>query len=218
MPAVKIFQQLRDRVMKSGGLLPEEKRAMFWFKNYADELDWWQAKYTKLTYDRLAKQTFTKQIVGPTMAYPGFFYFFMYDAKLKQTLPYWDKFPFVLVLHVQKDRFLGLNFHYLDYSHRARFFDALYRYREGRTPTKSEDRSMVRDIRMRMRVTYAILKYTTKYKAFKPCIKCYLKSHIKSPLMKVGAKEWDVALFLPVERFQKETKTAVWAESNRKIK
>lgn len=210
MPAVKVFQTLRDRVQKSNGLLPAEKRAMFWFQDYATDLDKWQRKNANMRYDTLQHREFTKQIVGPNRAEPGFFYFYMYDPKWKKELPYYDKFPFTLVLQRQGDRFLGLNFHYLDYYNRARLFDLLYPFREGRV-----SRPNVRDIRMRLKVTYHLLKVSSKYKAFQPCLKEYLVDHVRTPLLKVGAREWDIALFLPVEQFEKKTKQEVWKESKK---
>lgn len=209
MPKAKIFDQLRQRLVKDDVRLPAEKRAMFWFKEYASALRTWQRKYQGASFGKLQREDFTKQMVGASKASPGFFYFFNYDAKTKDELPYWDKFPFVLVLHLYKDGFLGLNFHYLSYQDRARFFDALYRFREGRAA-----RPTTRDIRMRLKVTYAILKVTTNLRAYKPCIKRYLSKHVRSSgLMKVGAKEWDLALFLPVAQFQKRSEPYVWRKS-----
>lgn len=216
MPAVKIFDELRKKIDKNKGMLPAEKRAMFWFQTYATELDVWQrrkdvknARYTDLAND----YKFTKQVVGANAAFPGCFYFYQYDPKHKMTLPYYDLFPFTLVLSVEKDSFLGLNFHYLDYFNRAMLFDAIYPFREGRLA-----RPDTRDIRMRLMITYDILKASSRYRAFKPCIKRYLVDHVRTPLLKVGAKEWDVALFLPVEAFVKQTKQQVWSESLKKMR
>jgi hypothetical protein len=212
MAAVKIFDLLRERINKSQGLLPMERRAWFWFKTYATELTKWQQQRGTMTYNKLSQQEFTKQSVAPSHVFPGFFYFYMYDPKLKATLPYYDRFPFTLVLSREANSFLGINFHYLDYKHRAMLFDAIYPFREGRV-----SRPNVRDIRMRMLITYDILKSAPRYKYFKPCIKRYLIQHVQTPLLKVGAKEWDVALFLPVEMFVKETKYNVWLESETKF-
>ena len=207
-----IFEELRKRVVASKGLLRAERRALFWFQTYQKELTRWQDKHEGDSFDDLLNEKFTKQIVGANSAFPGFFYFYVYDPKWKNELPYYDKFPFTLVLKHERDRFLGLNFHYLNYYDRALLFDALYPLREGRPA-----RQHVRDIRMRLKVSYDILKMSSKYKRFRPCIKEYLISHVRTPLMKVGAKEWDIALFLPVEQFEKETKTHVWKESQKKF-
>lgn len=206
--AVNIFDELRKRINKQQGMLPAEKRAMYWFRNYATQLSKWQRTHAKTTFDQLQLEKFSKQIVTPAGAFPGALYFFMYEAKWDEELPYWDQFPFTLVLSKEKDRFLGLNFHYLDYYQRAKFFDLLYPFREGRTATPT-----YRDLRMRLRVTYDILAASRRYKAFRPCIKSYLIEQVQTPLMKVSAHEWDIALFLPVESFVKKSKSFVWKES-----
>ncbi len=215
MPPVQIFEVLRARVKKQGALLPAEKRAMFWFANCAGPLKRWQEQTQGMRFAKLQNREFTKQLIAANQAQPGFFYFFNYHAKWEKELPYWDAFPFTLVLHRYPDGFLGLNFHYLDYRDRARLFDALYPLRQGRKPSKNENRSEVRDIRMRLRLTYAILKIarSNKYPHWKACIKRYLTTHIRTPLLKVGAKEWDVALFLPVHLFQKAPASTVWMDS-----
>lgn len=210
---VRIFQTLRDRIKKQNAMMPAEKRAMFWFQDYATELSAWQRRHTNRRFTTLVRDDFTKELVGANRALPGFFYFYLYDPKWKEELPYYDRFPFVLCLDSAPGRFRGLNFHYLDYNYRARLFDLLYPFRDGRP-----SRPTVRDIRMRLRVTYDLLKMSSKYKAFKPCFKEYLVPHVQTPLMKVGAKEWDVALFLPVESFVKETKAEVWRQSIKAIK
>ena len=210
MPSVKIFQTLRDKVKENNAMLPMERRAWFWFNDYAKQLFSWQQTYVDYPYDKLKRAEFTKQLVGSRQAQPGFMYFFLYDPKWKKELPYYDTFPYTLVLSVDKDSFLGLNFHYLGYGDRARFFDALYPFREGRA-----SRPNVRDIRMRLRVTYAILKMSQRYAPYKPCLKKYLMSHIKSPLLKVGAKEWDISIFLPVESFVKQSPSYVWRQSRK---
>ena len=65
----------------------------------------------------------------------------------------------------------------------------------------------------RLRVTYNLLKNVTKYKAFKPCMKRYRYSSMRTALLQVGETEWDVALFLPVEQFAKTTRLDVWNKS-----
>lgn len=208
----KIFEELRRKVAK-GDKIPAVNRATFWMQEYATALTRWQRHNQHMTFQKLSRRDFTKQMVTPSGVQPGFFYFYMYDPKWKETLPYYDLFPFTLVLSVQPDRFLGLNFHYLDYENRARLFDLMYEFREGRA-----SRPTVRDIRMRMQVTYDLLKASAKYHAFKPCLKEYLTAHLQTPLLKVGAKEWDIALFLPVETFVKETQQTVWRESRKQFR
>ena len=43
----------------------------------------------------------------------GSMYMFFYDAKHRETLPYWDSFPLVIMVQPVKGGFHGLNLHYL---------------------------------------------------------------------------------------------------------
>jgi hypothetical protein len=72
--------------------------------------------------------------------------------------------------------------------------------------------------RQRLLISYGILKSAAKYRYFKPCVKKYLSDHVNSKFMKIEPNEWDMALFLPLERFQKARKERVFSESLAQIK
>lgn len=122
---------------------------------------------------------------------PGFMYLFAYDAKHKETLPYYDRFPLIFPFSMQADHIMGINMHYLPLMYRARLMDALY---SVTTNQKFNDKT-------RLRISYDLLNSASKYKYFEPCVKMYLKSHVKSRFLMVPSNEWDIALFLPLERF-----------------
>lgn len=219
MPAVRLFDTLRQKVEKSGAVLPYEKRAMYFFQNYTTDLIRWQKQHSDITYGALSKNnTYTKKIVSPKLSLPGSLYFFLYDPKGAKILPYYDQFPFVLVLKRDQGSLLGLNFHYLNYRLRAMFFDLLYVFRD-RDPLASTSKvnQVDHDLAVRLRVTYDILSYTKKYRAFRPCIKRYLFSHFRTPLIQVGANEWPIALFLPVESFVGAPISTIWDDSEKMI-
>ena len=69
----------------------------------------------------------------------------------------------------------------------------------------------------RLKMSYKMLESASKFKHFKPCIKRYLTSQLRSKFMYIYPSEWDMALFLPLERFQGASKTQVWADSKKKI-
>ena len=58
----------------------------------------------------------------------GRMYLFFYDAKTKDKLPYWDRFPLIFILEITQDGFTGLNLHYLPPRLRVRFLYELYKY------------------------------------------------------------------------------------------
>jgi hypothetical protein len=199
--SVNIFDTLRARIEASHGIPPQERRALLWFRNFSSELQQWQTKNQRQTYQQLQTSAFTKRLVPPRLAFPGYLYFFMYRPLAAATLPVYDRFPLVLVLERYTDGFLGLNFHYLPYRARAVFFDALYstRFVGNKDP-----------LRARLNVSYQLLKTVSKYKAFEPCIHRYHHKGVTTPLLQVGETEWDLALFLPVERFAKMPRSDVW--------
>ena len=202
-----IFQQIRERIEKSGALKPMEKRALYWFKTFRTDLSEWQRKIGKVTFAELQQEPISKRLVSPSRMIPGCLYFFLYQPENTKTLPYYDRFPFVLVMDRQGDSFTGLNFHYLDYYWRAWLFDNLYDARR-----KDKD-----PLKVQLPFSYRIISETTKYKQFRPCYKRYLIKNLRSPLFQVGESEWDVALWLPVELYAKVPATDIWKESQRKF-
>jgi hypothetical protein len=69
----------------------------------------------------------------------------------------------------------------------------------------------------KLRISYDILNAASKFKFFRPTIKRYLSEKVKSRFLYINPTEWDIAIFLPVERFQKASKETVWNESRKSI-
>ena len=137
----------------------------------------------------------------------GKMYFFTYDPKTKDTLPYYDRFPLVFPIQPYDDGFLGLNLHYLDTGLRLLLLDRLA---ETRT-TKNINPNT------RLRLSYSLLENTGKLAIARPCIKRYLYSHVKSQFIEVYPDEWDQAALLPVSRFVKSSSRRVFAQSRKNI-
>jgi hypothetical protein len=137
----------------------------------------------------------------------GKMFLFAYDAKHKDTLPYWDRFPLIFPFSKLDDGFLGINMHYLPPPLRAKLMDALY-------DTINNDKM---DETTKLKISYSILNSASKFKYFAPCIKRYLNSHIDSRMVYIDPKEWDYALFIPLQRFQKAHANKVYADSRKII-
>jgi len=56
---------------------------------------------------------------------PGLMVTYVYDAKTKDKLPYWDRHPLIIVTDVTKDGWYGINFHYLAAAQRLALLEAL---------------------------------------------------------------------------------------------
>ena len=138
----------------------------------------------------------------------GRMFFFLYDAKHKDTLPYWDRFPLIIPISYDNESMLGINLHYLPINLRLVLLDKLYDY-------LTDDRF---DEKTRLRVSYNMLSNVSRFKEVEPCLKKYLFSQLESNFIEVPADQWEEAVFLPVEQFQGSTKLKVHNDSKRIIK
>jgi len=125
----------------------------------------------------------------------GDMYMFFYDPKHKDKLPYYDSFPLVIVIESAPGGFLGLNLHYLPPILRAKFLDALLEIASNKMYTDDT----------RFRISYELVKKTSRMKYFKPCVKHYLTAQVRSRLARVPAPEWEIATFLTTADWQKST-------------
>lgn len=142
-----------------------------------------------------------------TNVVPGNLYMFLYDPKLKATLPYYDRFPLVFPFRKVEGGFLGLNMHYLPYQMRVKLLDKLMNFKSN---SKMDETT-------RLRYSWALIDGVARYAPAAPCVKHYLTAHLRSPMRQVFAQDWATAMMLPVERFVGATKTEVWLDSRRKI-
>lgn len=201
MTKFNIYQELHQRVLKDHTLSNTERRSAYWFQRYARKLT--GAYQTQLSGNLIDADDATTdtQLVAPHAICPGQLYFFRYTpvpTQRNQNDPY-DAFPYVLITERDETRFSGLNFHYLSYYHRAVLFDLLYQNRyQHRKNTLAAC----------IAITPQILLQSTKYSLYKACYRSYLYSSCRSSMLQVGSSEWDLALFLPVELFQRTSKTA----------
>lgn len=138
---------------------------------------------------------------------PGNLYMYFYDPKLKDELPYYDRFPMVLPYRSLPGGFMGLNLHYLPYQLRVQLMSRLLTF-------KNNDKM---DGTTRIKYSWALIDGVSKYAAAQPCIKHYLIPHVKSAFRKIEPKDWGTAMLLPVERFVGASKETVWKDSRKKI-
>ena len=189
--------------------LAEERNSLQMDRLSRESVKWFMAKLANLKNpSRVATSIKREEYRNTTRFIKGGLFFFYYEPKTKEDLPYYDRFPLVLMLEKYDDGFLGLNLHYLPINYRVAFMDKLLDY--GRF---DEDGDPVR-----VRITYDILSATKRFKEFRPCIKRYLTSHIKSRILAVQPEEWETAVFLPVHNFKKAKADKVWRDSIQEIR
>ena len=191
-----IFQRLELQAFRAG-ITPRTKESRDWFRSKIKNMR--SIKREALMKEDPLKQT-SQEIVGGM-------YMFFYDPQHKETLPYYDTFPLVIVVGPAEGGFYGLNLHYLPPILRAKMLDALM---DITTNTKFNDST-------RFKMSYELLVKTSKLKYFEPCFKHYLNEHVKSKFAMVPAPEWEIATFLPTADFRKANSKKVYYDSKKMI-
>ena len=192
-----LFDDILVRGVRQGQIPARTQSARDWFRQKARE------NRSAAAYPANLMKTGDK-VTSPRT---GHMYHFYYDPKGKGTLPYYDRFPLIFMVGPAEKGFYGINLHYLPPKLRAALMDSLYSI----TTNKRYDENT------RLRLSYDLLKSATKYRYFKPTFKHYLTAHVNSQFMKIDSAEWDIALFLPTERFEKAGKARVFADSRKMI-
>ena len=190
-----IFQKLELAAFRNQ-ITPRTKESRAWFMKKARAI-------RGISREELMKE---EPISSSGRRIIGSMQMFFYDPKHKETLPYYDTLPVVIVVQPAKGGFLGLNLHYLPPTLRAMFLDALM---DNVTSKKSDD--------AKFDLTVRLLAGTSKLRYYEPCIKHYLNAHVKSKFAEVKAPEWEIATFLPTAQFQKASNTKVYADSRKMI-
>jgi hypothetical protein len=195
-----LFQTLEYEAFRAG-ITPRTSQSREWFRNKMSTIK--QINRAKLMKEEPI-QIKNRQVVGSM-------FMFFYDPKHKETLPYYDSFPLVIVLKPAEGGFLGLNLHYLPPVLRAKFLDALL---EVTNNNRYDDTT-------KFKLTYNALQRAAKMKYFKPCIKHYLTDQVRSRFAMVPAPEWEIAVFLPTADFNSQGKkysiNKVYADSRNMI-
>lgn len=189
---------LLDRIQQSlakEGLQPRTTKARNWLRAKIQDLN---PTRQALLADRIRLKD--KSIIGRM-------YFFYYDPKLKDSLPYYDRFPLVIPIEHYPDGILGLNLHYIHPKQRIILLDKLSEFANNDKYDKTT----------KLRLSYDLLKNVSKIYEMTPCIKRYLFNHIDSRFLEIGANEWDIAALLPVESFVGANSNKVYTESRKKF-
>jgi hypothetical protein len=192
-----VFDTIITKVVRSGQVPSRTDSARKWYRETASG------------YGRISERAMLRQETDrlTSTIQPGSMYMYMYDPKYKDTLPFYDRFPLVFPFRVESDRFWGINLHYLPLPYRAILMDGLYDLANN---TRYDEST-------KLRLSYQTLSRASKFRYFEPCVKQYLFSQLNSKFMYVYPSEWDIALFLPTERFTKASKTQVFAQSRKMI-
>lgn len=176
-----VFDRILTQGVRAGQIPSRTQEAREWYRDAA-------SKITTLQPGRLLKSDPDR---ARSTIRVGDMYLYHYDPKYKETLPYYDRFPLVFPFKRVPNGWLGINMHYLPLPYRAQLMDALYALSTNQRY----------DEQTRLRMNYDILNGAARFKWFKPTIHRYLINKVESRLIYIHPSEWDIALFLPLERF-----------------
>jgi hypothetical protein len=190
-----IFQTLANKGSKAGITNDFSQESIKWFRDAAFNVATVSAPKLMNDKDNVRTSLNSMNI--------GQMFMYFYDPKTKDVLPYYDKFPLIILVDFAEDGFYGLNLHYIAPQLRAKLMDALYTLRNN---NKYDDST-------KLKISYQILKGASRFKYFAPCFKRYLYGHVQSKYLFVQTENWDKALMLPTERFAKANKSRVFKDS-----
>lgn len=172
-----------------------------------DARDWYREKAREVVSISPGKIIAQNKTYSRNNVQPGFMYLFGYDPKMKKELPFYDRYPLIFPFKSEDGGFLGMNLHYLPHIMRARLMDELYDLTNNERFNDST----------KLIASYKFLNSASRYKYFKPCVKRYLFNHVTTRFLFIPSSEWDIALFLPLERFEKQSTSSVYKDSRFKI-
>jgi hypothetical protein len=190
----KLIDRIKSSLAKEG-LTPRTNASRAWLRAKVKDL--------KPTSEALMRDR--NRLKGKSMI--GKMYFYFYDPKTKDTMPYYDRFPLVIPIERYNDGFLGLNLHYIHPKQRMILLDKL-------SDTMSND---TYDENTKLKISYRYLAAASKIFEANACIKRYLFSHVDSRFLEITADEWDIAATLPVETFVGARTSKVYADSRKKF-
>lgn len=195
-----IFQSIADTGRTLGYINPRDSyKAREWFQKTARQV-------RSVNVDRLLEGTPSRNQTRLTPGDIGHMFMFWYDAKHKDKLPYWDRFPLCLPFHVARDHFKGFNLHYLSPYRRAQMLNELYKISRGPGT----------DVQ-KMQVSYSLLSSVARLSPLRATIKMYLTSNVRSRFFWIRPEEWDIVIGLPLARFVGASPTEVHRKSARQV-
>ena len=190
----KLLDRIKSSLAKEG-LSPRTNASRAWLRAKVNDL---KPTSSGLMTDK--QRLRTSSMIGRM-------YFYFYDPKTKDSMPYYDRFPLVIPIEQYNDGFLGLNLHYIHPKHRMVLLDKL-------SDTTSND---TYDEKTKFKINYRYLSAASRIFEATPCIKRYLFTQIESRFLEITADEWDIAAMLPVESFVGASTSKVYADSRKKF-
>lgn len=145
-------------------------------------------------------ETIKNNVKGHQVSKPqtGKLYAYIYDAKLKDTLPFWDKYPLIIYLGRGSGAYshlmYGLNLHYIPPKARQQFLEELLK-QYANTPTITNS--------TKLKIDWSKVK---GFAGADKMIKAYIPGNIKGKIIEVKPSDWANVVMLPTQQFMSKGK------------
>ncbi len=140
----------------------------------------------------------------------GRMFLYKYDPKHKETLPVWDGNPLVFFFNTfigdgnygEKgvQYLLGINVHYLRPRDRLFLFSNIVKFNND---TALREKS-------RLKLTWNVLKSFAAAQEAQHAVKMYRADHIRTQLIEINPRYWEVVMFLQIQNFVKGSNKLAW--------
>lgn len=191
-----IFDRLEKQAFRAG-ITPRTEESRKWFASKAKNM-------RSINREKLMRED---QLKRRNQSVVGGMYMFFYDPKHKDTLPYYDRFPLIIMVGKAQGGFYGINLHYLPPTLRLKFFANLMDIQGDKRLSDND----------KINITYKMLKGSSKLRQFAPCFKHYLTKHVQGNFAEVPVPEWEIAVFLPTADFRKANPYKVYNDTRKAI-
>lgn len=164
-------QSIRDRVKNDGAA--SNTKSQKWFD--------------KTIKDAVRGHKVSKPVAGKVYA-------FGYDAKYKDTLPYWDRFPLIVCLGFVRSPksgtvlIQGLNMHYVPPKARQEFLESILKYSNTKVISNNTT----------LKVDWSKVK---NLPGADKMIKNYLPSHVAGTITEIKPSDWSNVVLMPLQQF-----------------
>ena len=192
--AKNLFQKVEFEAFRAG-ITPRTRESRAWFRK----------RVQNMRVNRRELMA-SDPIEERSRSASGSMYMFFYDAKHRDTLPYWDAFPLIVAVGPAPKGFYGMNLHYLPIPLRAKFLDELMEI----TNNKRFDETT------KFNVSYSFLKRAANMRYFKPCYKHYLTSQVDGNLSYIPPRMGD-RNFLTRCQWQKGGRSQAYADARKMV-
>lgn len=160
-----------------------------------DELaEWFKGKLNDLKIGSRARLLNAEErYTDDDSVFVGGVFFFKYDAKYKDNLPMWDKYPLCVPIDRFSDGFLGLNMHYLGKGQRQGIINSIR--------SMKEERKLSNTVKSKARNWQYMMNSGIPDGLYKKCVKRYLFGQVRTQFVRIQPDEYAKAIQLPLEEW-----------------